>query len=95
MSAETYTGPDRRNHEDLKRMMENIAEKAAKQKVEQILDNIGIDMDNHLEMREDFSWMRRWRQMSEKVGSRVLMTLFTIVTVGVAGLIWSQISGNK
>jgi hypothetical protein len=33
--------------------------------------------------------------MAEKVGSRVLMTLFTIVTVGIAGLVWSQMGGSK
>ncbi len=75
-------------------MIKAVAHEAAHEAVAETLEKLGVDLDNHLEMQEDFAWMRRWRKLSEKVGSRVLLTLLTLGTVGLAGLVWSQISGK-
>lgn len=72
-----------------------VAKEAAHEAVRETLTTLGVDMEKPLEMQEDFAWMRRYRQMSEKVGSRVIMTVITLMTVGVAGIVWSQVGNGK
>jgi hypothetical protein len=76
-------------------MMTKVARQAAHDAVEEMLEKLGIDVDNHLEMQEDMSWLRKWRKMSERVGSRVVMTVFTLLTAGIVTLVWTQIQGGK
>lgn len=79
------------NEENFRRLIEEVADKAAGKAVNGILDKIGVDIEHHLEMQEDFAWLRRWRRMSEKLSSRALITLITLLVVGIAGLIWASI----
>jgi len=89
-----YDGPNRRNEDDYRRMVQEVAEEAAHKAVEETLEKLGIDPDEHKEVQKDMIWMRKYREMSEKIGSRVLLTAFTLLTVGIAGAVWSQVSGK-
>jgi len=93
VSKNTWDGEERR--EDMRRMMKEIAEEAAHKAVEETLEKLGIDPDEYKEVQKDMIWMRKWREMSEKVGSRVLLTVATLLTAGVITIIWAQITGNK
>jgi len=75
--------------------MKEIAEAAAHKAVKEVLLALGLDVENPLEMQEDFAFMRSYRQLSQRVGSRVLLTIATLATVGIAGLVWSQMSGKS
>lgn len=71
--------------------MRGIAKEAAHEAVEELLEKFGIDVEHPLEMQEDFAFMRSYRQLSQRVGSRVIMTVVTLMTVGIGGLVWAQI----
>jgi hypothetical protein len=70
--------------------LREIAREAAREAVKELLIALGIDAKEPLEMQEDFAWLRRYRKMSEKVGSRVLITLITIFVGGGAAAIWTK-----
>ena len=71
-----------------------IAHEAAAQAAKETLTSLGIDTTSPTEMQHDFAWMRRWRLLSEKVGSRVLITVVTLATVGVGGAVWASLKAT-
>ena len=71
--------------------MRTIAKEAAHEAVNEMLEKFGVDIEHPLEMQEDFAFMRSYRKLSQRVGSRVIMTIVTLVTAGIGGLVWTQI----
>jgi hypothetical protein len=69
--------------------LEKIARQAARHAVKETLLSLGIDMENPLEMQEDFAWLRRYRQMAEKVGNRMIATVIVILTGGFIAAMWT------
>lgn len=76
-------------------LIKEAARAAAHEAVIEVLEKIGIEPDEHKEVQKDMIWMRKWRMMSERLGSRVLMTVATILSAGVIGLVWQHITGTK
>lgn len=59
--------------------------------VEEMLTRYGFDTGNPRDMQEDLSWVRRTRKMSEKLGTRILLTTMTIFTAGIFAAIWAYV----
>ena len=84
-----YDGEDRRKAQEV--LMREIASAAAHEAVKETLLAMGINPNNPIEVQEDFAWVRKYRELSEKVGSRILLTIMTLLTAGIAGMIWKSI----
>jgi len=76
-------------------LIKEAARVAAHEAVIEVLEKIGIEPDEHIEVQKDMIWMRKWRIMSERLGSRILMTIATILSAGVVALVWQHITGTK
>lgn len=86
--TDDFDGGERRmGHEAL---MREIAEKAAHAAVMETLTTLGIDANDPREAQRDFAWVRSYRGLCEKIGSRIMLTLITLSTAGVAGLVWKS-----
>lgn len=75
------------SEEDVKR----IAKDAAKQAIKEVVTTWGVDVKHPLEMQEDFAWVRKYRKLAENIGSRIILTVAVVSTVGVLGLITKSI----
>lgn len=67
--------------------VERIAAKATKTAVLEILTRMGIDVNQPLEMQEDFAWTRKYRKLAENIGSKIILTVVTLMTVGIIAMI--------
>lgn len=74
--------------------MDTKEKQIAKEAVMEVLTMYGLDHNAPLEMQEDFAWIRKMRRTSEKVGGRIVLTLVTIITVGLASLVWTKFGGE-
>ena len=83
----TYEGPDRRDAE--------ATEELIKKTVHHTLVELGFDVDNPLELQADNAWVRKYRDLSEKIGSRVLLTIVTVLTTGAIGAVLASVWPNK
>jgi hypothetical protein len=84
--------------EDEKKEIAQLVKEASKQAVEETFKVLGIDVndfDHVKEFRDDHTWVRRYRRVSESVGSKILITITTVVTTGVAAVVWAYITGTK
>ena len=55
---------------------------------------IGIDVNDfdHInDFRENQSWVKKYRKMSETVGSRIIVTITTALTGGIIAAVWAYI----
>ena len=74
MSKDVTVDERRQGHEAL---MREIADKAAHAAVIETLTTLGIDPTDPREAQKDFAWLRSYRGMCEKIGSRIMMTMVT------------------
>lgn len=90
MDTENFCGvDDRRNGQEA--LIRVIADKAAHAAVAETLTALGIDPNDPREAQKDFAWVRSYRELSEKIGSRILLTTITLLTAGIAGLVWKSV----
>ena len=57
----------------------------------------GVDLENAKDVREfmeNMAFLHKFRALSEKVGATIILTVVTLTTVGVAGIIWSTMKGD-
>lgn len=58
-----------------------------KEAVHETLVSLGVEANEPLEMQEDFAFVRRFRRNIEKAGSRVILTVVTMIVVAVSAAI--------
>lgn len=49
------------------------------------------DFDHINDFRENQSWVKKYRKASETIGSRILVTITTVLTGGVIAAVWAYI----
>jgi hypothetical protein len=92
----TYNGDEHRGQVNLEALVHRVAKEAAEQAAEDVLERLGIEPDDHRDMQKDMAWLRKYRELSEKVGSRIILTFITILTGAVLTVIWQAITkGTK
>ncbi|MCW5674963.1 MAG: hypothetical protein KIT15_10325 [Xanthobacteraceae bacterium] len=74
--------------------LEEIASLAAKKTVEDLLLKLGIDHDEPIEMQKDFQHLRSWRQSSEQIRAKTVLTAIGILIAGLCGAVWLAIKGH-
>jgi hypothetical protein len=75
-----------------------IAEQVADATVRKTFAALGIDITEADEIRHfqaNMAWVFRFRRLSEKVGAAVIITLVTLITGGVASLVWDSLKNAK
>jgi polyhydroxyalkanoate synthesis regulator phasin len=53
-----------------------------------ILTSFGIEEDDRVELKADFSHLRRWRKSVEQAQSYTFKTIITVIVGGVLGAVW-------
>ena len=53
-----------------------------------ILTSFGIEGDDRLELKADFSHLRRWRKSVEQAQGITFKVVITVIVTGVAGALW-------
>lgn len=74
-----------------KRCKDEELKKIAKLAISEMMTAWGIDVENPLEMQEDFAWTRKYRKIAERVGSGILLLIALSVTAGIIGLITNSL----
>lgn len=78
-----------------------IAREAAECAVKATFTALGVDMSKPpavIEAQKDFAWLRGRRILEGKIGTKVIITFFTVVVVGVIGAvatIWAIAAGRS
>jgi len=74
--------------------VKELAHEVSRETIGEVFKLLGVDIhdvESVNKFRGDLIWIRRYRKASETVGSRVLVTVTTILTGGVVAAIWSYI----
>jgi hypothetical protein len=53
-----------------------------------ILTSFGIEEDDRIELKADFSHLRRWRKSVEQAQSYTFKAVITIIVTGFVGAVW-------
>jgi hypothetical protein len=77
-----------------KRLHNNDADEVVLRTISTILTSFGIDDEDRIELRKDFSHLRRWRRASEQVESAGWKAMITILVTGACGMIWLGIKAK-
>ena len=67
---------------------------ATKEAISETFKVMGIDVNDfdHInDFRENQSWVKKYRRACETIGSRILITITTVVTGGIIAAIWAYI----
>jgi len=75
--------------------LEVLAKKAAEEAVEEVLKKFGFDVDNVKELQNDFITLRKWRKLSEKSVTMLVITILTMITAGIARAVWDAMRAVK
>ena len=74
-----------------------VTEAQLRQAVEDGVDNaltrLGVDASNPLEMQKDFQHLREWRQATNAVKKRGILTVVAILVTGACAALWMGIKG--
>jgi hypothetical protein len=65
-----------------------------RQTVKETLLSLGIEVDDPIKVQRDFQHLREWRETTEALKSKGLMTLFGVVLAGILGFIWLGFKGS-
>ena len=58
------------------------------QTVATILKSFGIEEEERLELKADFSHLRRWRKATEQASSYTFKAVITVIATGFLGMVW-------
>ena len=61
---------------------------AALKTIATLLTSFGIEEEDRLELRADFSHLRRWRKSVEQAQSYTFKAVITIIVTGFMGAVW-------
>ncbi|CAB4169269.1 hypothetical protein UFOVP1516_53 [uncultured Caudovirales phage] len=64
------------------------------QTVKETLLSLGLEVDDPIKVQRDFQHLREWRETTEALKSKGLMTLFGIIVAGVLGFMWIGFKGS-
>ncbi|MCC6889605.1 MAG: hypothetical protein IT536_13810 [Hyphomicrobiales bacterium] len=76
--------------------MEAVAIAAADRAVRTTLLTLGIDIGDHRALREaqlDFQHLRAWRESTEAVKRKALLTAVAVIVSGALGYLWLALRG--
>ncbi len=62
--------------------------KIVEEAVEKTLQRLGIDVSDPLAMQRDMALVRSWRESTEALRHKGLMTMLGILIMGTAGALW-------
>ena len=63
--------------------------------VHETLTAMGVDVEHPQEAQADMAFLRRWRRLAEKSGTRALLTFITIIVGGLVALGLMMFNGGK
>ena len=69
-----------------------VAKEASKTTIEETFKLLGIDVTNFDEIRrfnENMNWVAKYRKVSESIGSKIIVTVTTVVTGGLLVAFWA------
>ncbi len=72
-----------------------LAEEVAEATLQRAFTMLGIDIRDPDEVRHfqaNMQWVFRFRRLSERVGSAIILTVVTAATGGILTLVWDSIS---
>lgn len=75
-------------------MTEAELKKVVSEAVSDTLTRLGIEVDDPLKVQRDLQFLRRWRESSETVTLKSIMTAVTLIVTGVLGLIYMKLQGQ-
>ena len=81
--------------ENDRREIKELIEKSTEEALNKTFALLGVDttdFDHVQEFRDSLAWVRKYRVVSEKVGSHVILTMLTILSGGVATAIWAYVT---
>ena len=53
-----------------------------------LLTSFGIEEDDRIELKADFSHLRRWRRATEQASSYTFKAVITVIATGFVGALW-------
>ena len=62
--------------------------KLIEETVKQTLVTLGLDVRDPIKLQKDFAHLRDWRESSEKIKSKGIVTLVGVIVTGAGGLAW-------
>jgi hypothetical protein len=65
-----------------------VAREAAKEAVRDMLERLGVDADDFVEVQKDFQHLRDWRLSVAAIKRQGLISAVGVLTMGMLGLIW-------
>ena len=71
-----------------------LVKMATEEAITETFKVMGIDVNDfdHInDFRENQSWVKKYRKASETIGSRILITITTVVTGGIIAAVWAYI----
>ena len=68
--------------------VEACHKKLIEETVKQTLVTLGLDVRDPIKLQKDFAHLRDWRESSEKIKSKGIVTLVGVIVTGAGGLAW-------
>jgi len=65
--------------------IDDIADRAATKAVEAYMIKMGIETDEPRDMQQDMIFIRKFRNTCEQAGSKIVMVVIGVLTMGVIG----------
>ena len=62
--------------------------------VHQTFVTLGVDAKSPIEMQKDFQHLRDWRQTTDAVKRKGILTLAGLIVAGLAALVWVTFTGG-
>ena len=69
-----------------------LVREAAREAVRETLHTLGVDADDPHGMQADLAYLRRQREVSERIGLRLRLVLMTAIVTGALAMLWLGIT---
>lgn len=69
--------------------LEATAERAATKAIEGLFERLGVDTRDPFAMQKDFAHLRAWRESTEQVKRKGLLTLAGVIVTGAVGVAYA------
>ncbi len=83
-----YSGPERRT---INGELKQLAQEAGREGARECLTLLGADVNNPLEMQQDFAHVRKSRKASEAMGKQAKLVTIGVLVTGTLGAIYMAI----
>lgn len=68
--------------------LKSLVETTAKETVRETLIQLGADVDNPLEMQDDFRTLREWRRSMDSIRTKAVTATVGVLVAGLLAAIW-------